>query len=596
MKLHLIVSVIPVLWVQCIAFQGPRPSLPLFAGPPQPLLSSRRRAARSQILQRSTAVKEGGEVPSSPAAPAAKVPVPSPLSPPPPPPSASPRPQRNEVEIIRRFEQWAREKARVMFQSVSHGYFLDSNRGKPALSLAALQRCRGVKVNADVKAGEALIAVPIDAAIVATANGTLPEELSGWLNAPYWKEASLPVRLALKLLHEKEKGEASEWAEYVAFLPPVGSFPTPLHWSDDELQKLKLGRMIEMVKRQREGWRGLHEDLLQRGLKDASGGSLSWEDFAWALEIVSSRAFAGNFTQTSPLLLGALQLAWAIAVAFAIVQLYTSSGQADPPIPLIVAGGAAALLPGIASSALEGRRGADKGGSDLALVPVLDSVNHLTVSEAQFGYDGVKRAFTLTADKDQGPGDQVFLNVGEKSNDYWLQYGGFVERRNPSDDFTLDVIGWVKRQPSPPPDDRFRLLESTNMRRYLDSLQCLRNGLVPALEKAVTALWILVGATQAEIRFVVDWIRNANFRVVQGVSTATEIKAYETIEGAAQDMVARLDPTDKERKEADSLRGMARERHELALKYRDEKVTLLRDVVKRCRNEKRFFQRSLQNK
>jgi hypothetical protein len=45
---------------------------------------------------------------------------------------------------------------------------------------------------------------------------------------------------------------------YVALLPPAGSFQTPLHWSEAQLEALRYPPLQASVKRQRTAWGGLH--------------------------------------------------------------------------------------------------------------------------------------------------------------------------------------------------------------------------------------------------------------------------------------------------------------------------------------------------
>lgn len=67
------------------------------------------------------------------------------------------------------------------------------------------------------------------------------------------------VRLALKLLWERQLGSASAVEGYVNVLPAQGSFDTLIHWTDQELDMLNYSSCAASAKRQRAAWDKLHQ-------------------------------------------------------------------------------------------------------------------------------------------------------------------------------------------------------------------------------------------------------------------------------------------------------------------------------------------------
>lgn len=66
------------------------------------------------------------------------------------------------------------------------------------------------------------------------------------------------MKLALKLLWERQLGAASAVEGYVRVLPPQGSFDTLIHWTDQELDMLQYSKCAASAKRQRAAWDKLH--------------------------------------------------------------------------------------------------------------------------------------------------------------------------------------------------------------------------------------------------------------------------------------------------------------------------------------------------
>jgi len=72
---------------------------------------------------------------------------------------------------------------------------------------------------------------------------------------------------------------------------------------------------------------------------------------------------------------------------------------------------------------------------EMAMMPMLDALNHNSGATVSCAFDAERNAFVLTAGAPIRKGEQVFLSYGLKSNDELLQLFGFVEEANPYDNF-----------------------------------------------------------------------------------------------------------------------------------------------------------------
>jgi len=72
---------------------------------------------------------------------------------------------------------------------------------------------------------------------------------------------------------------------------------------------------------------------------------------------------------------------------------------------------------------------------EMAMMPMLDALNHKSSATATCAFDAERNAFVLTAGAAVRKGEQVYLSYGAKSNDELLQLFGFVEENNPHETF-----------------------------------------------------------------------------------------------------------------------------------------------------------------
>lgn len=252
---------------------------------------------------------------------------------------------------------------------------------------------RGLAANAPLRSGEVILRVPL---LLAITEHPDDEESNEIMNTG----AAWSVRLAAKLLRMRDQGDACPWAPYLSVLPD--SVPSPLisfTWEDTwqiayAPMRRKLDDAVWMA--------GAAWAALPSGAAGKSNPTRS--DFDWALSIVHSRTF-----------------------------------------------GVAACGGGV------GIR---------MLVPLIDMLNHAgDIVRTPFGApapqceatDNVRwdiatkiggdQIMVLSATRDIAPGEELLLSYGERSNEDFFLFYGFVPPRNPHDAVSLfpsieDAIDW----------------------------------------------------------------------------------------------------------------------------------------------------------
>jgi hypothetical protein len=85
----------------------------------------------------------------------------------------------------------------------------------------------------------------------------------------------------------------------------------------------------------------------------------------------------------------------------------------------------------------------------MALMPMLDSLNHASSASVACMYDEETDSFVLSTSQPLARGEQAMLSYGDKGNDELLQLFGFVEGPNPHDRFI--AIG-PNSSPNPNPN------------------------------------------------------------------------------------------------------------------------------------------------
>ena len=105
-----------------------------------------------------------------------------------------------------------------------------------SLSVKEFDGIRGVAADEPLAPGTRVLGVPAALALQVTTNQPAPS----WADKALWRSSTWYVRLALRLLHEKGKGAASELAPWVEQLP--ASFDTPFSGVKQSWRRLRTGR------------------------------------------------------------------------------------------------------------------------------------------------------------------------------------------------------------------------------------------------------------------------------------------------------------------------------------------------------------------
>jgi hypothetical protein len=244
-----------------------------------------------------------------------------------------------------------------------------------------------------------------------------------------WSSLAWYERLAVWLLAERELGAESAVSGYISYLPQPGCasfYDAPLHWGEDELRELQYPPMIGAVYEQREQIKDLHARLRQGGGTRAAAVSL--EQVTWAEQVVWSRAFASTLAKAQP---GAPPS----APKYFMGQDRRELGEKKVLFEAEWLGKLKELLPGDLGDISIGGGGAEQAPMAMALMPMLDSLNHASAASVACTYDEETDSFVLATSRPLAEGEQAMLTYGDKGNDELLQLFGFVEGPNPHDRF-----------------------------------------------------------------------------------------------------------------------------------------------------------------
>lgn len=302
------------------------------------------------------------------------------------------------------FEQWCRAQGSNWNSAVSHALFFDG-------------RVRGLqwKGNTPLSQPECAVSIPSSIALSVEDNDQM------------WD-----AKLACKLWEEMKLGSRSSISGYCSWLSSVtgdvvyepGSVPPSTvpdalrHWTDEEKAWLAIkpaGKaLIELQKKQEAAWRIKYQQY---------SNFLSWEAFEWCMEVVHSRAFRGIGSSvslvpasTAPLIAAAA--GWYYVTA--INPLATTSKGDDTTLALLaIVGILFASFPTILQLLQK---------PIVALLPLIDSANHLETADSKIEFDPSKKSFDLIigpqcVDKDSS---QLYISYGKQSDNALLLNHGFL--------------------------------------------------------------------------------------------------------------------------------------------------------------------------
>uniref|UniRef100_A0A7S3EP57 SET domain-containing protein n=1 Tax=Rhodosorus marinus TaxID=101924 RepID=A0A7S3EP57_9RHOD len=285
---------------------------------------------------------------------------------------------------------------------------------------------RGMIAEQDFDASSAIVKVPKEMVLE---SNSIPETnpIPSFVTSSYWKSQRWWVRLALRLVYQKQTDKKPNLSGYVNALPKT--FSTPFHWTAEELQETQYIPIQKQVVNQQQEWKRLHR-LLTENLKDER--SVEFDEFVWALECVRSRAFSGE-AEATPFGERLKTIAFAGALSVAALTLHLADSEQ------VLNGLSLAVIALLSYDLIYPRVQKAIGGEEwkrYILCPIIDFCNHSSRAESDISYEYFFSSFVLKT----GPykkGEQVFISYGDRSNDQLLQYYGFVEENNPHDVYVV---------------------------------------------------------------------------------------------------------------------------------------------------------------
>lgn len=155
--------------------------------------------------------------------------------------------------------------------------------------VAGIQGLRGAIATQNLKEDEVIVSAPPEATIMVRVNDPCPFPAS-FLSAEYWDEMSefWNMRMGLRLLFEKRKGDESTFAPYIKVLPEA--FTTPMCWTDAEVQELQWEPLIEDINVERTYF-AYEGKRLQKAMQDPP----TQEELFWALSCAGTRSFTADY-------------------------------------------------------------------------------------------------------------------------------------------------------------------------------------------------------------------------------------------------------------------------------------------------------------
>jgi hypothetical protein len=240
------------------------------------------------------------------------------------------------------------------------------------------------------------------------------------------------VRYLVQSTKHHEHAVASTTASSASVTVPASIAPHCVrHWTAEQ-QRQYLGTsapgrdLLTALQQQDAIWRQHYNSLDAR-----TQVTMSWEQFAWAMEAVHSRAFCGIQTSTDRNSAAKLLLPSLVAAILGIVYATTTAGQASDTVLAILAV-VTALASWTATATWTNSQSA------AVLLPWIDSANHHSQADSTILYDPLTQSFELyigpkclvteeNQDSVNGQSQrQVYINYGSKTKTDWLLNFGFL--------------------------------------------------------------------------------------------------------------------------------------------------------------------------
>ena len=262
-----------------------------------------------------------------------------------------------------------------------------------------------------------MLRLPLEMGICDYQDGHPEDAWETMSNAPWG------VRLACRLLQERAKGDDSEWAPYLALIPDAvpGS---PLLYSEDEVLALQYPPAVAEAKEMREAVSTWHAKLMEECPSALAGADL--DGFKAAVSVVHSRTYGIASAEGQGYFRALLPLA----------DLLNHGGDQYPEQASLVS--ALAEEAALAEAAAGGFKDQDEAADDAkdAKMPTAEpkwpaALCTDNIAWSELDDDGV---IEFAATRAVRPNEEALMSYGERSNDHFLMYYGFVPPRNPHDD------------------------------------------------------------------------------------------------------------------------------------------------------------------
>ena len=344
--------------------------------------------------------------------------------------------------VMTNFESWFNAMPRSnLHESIRHAIFAGKLRG---LSWQA---------SASSIPSSPVVSVPLSVVLQSSIRPDATTENDDW-----------DSQLAQQLWTECQKGAQSTMVGYCNFLMsradatqnaaadvPPSTAPNALRrWTSEErnlLESKPAGqKLLQLEQDQQATWKRKHQ-----AISAATGGTnnkISWEHFQWAMEVVHSRAFRGNFgsnTADSDDSSGASLLLPTVVPPLGAALAGWFYTQNNPyPSDLVLAGLAFVAMVPLALNVLT----SSSNPPSAVLLPIIDSANHKEDADSSIAYDPLTKCFQMSIGPqclvsstssslvgDSGePHQQLCISYGMRSDSELLLNYGFVPGAACSDD------------------------------------------------------------------------------------------------------------------------------------------------------------------
>ena len=248
------------------------------------------------------------------------------------------------------------------------------------------RRGRGLEATRVVDKNERVLTIPLRAGIVDEGFEHPAKARKAIERAPWG------VRLACRLLQERRKGERSNYAPYLELIPENVE-TSPLHYTEEEVSRVCYPPMEKEIEEMRDAVKKWYTDLNEGEGREALAGATE-EEFRNAVAVVHSRTYGVSSGDTG-------------------------EGYFRALLPL------ADLLNHGGDEYIDETRSSTS------------TVSTETVAWSEITDEEEESEIAFIAQKTLEPGEEALMSYGERSNDHFLLYYGFVPQRNPHDDVII---------------------------------------------------------------------------------------------------------------------------------------------------------------